>query len=326
MAQVETVRGPIDAARLGVTLMHEHVFVLNEEIRRNYPATWDEDQRTEDAVAKLNALHERGGATIADPTVIGLGRDIERIAKVAARTELNIIVAAGIYTYNDVPLYFQFRGAERADAASDPMTRMFIADITEGIAGTPIKAAFLKCAIEEPGLTPGVERVMRAVARAHAATGAPITVHTHPASRSGLTALRVLGEEDADLTRVVLGHSGDSTDVDHLAELADQGCLLGMDRFGLDILLPLEQRVATVAALCARGYADRMVLSHDASCHIDWFSPEQIARFAPSWHYGHLFDDVLPALRERGVSETQLEMMLVGNPRRYFSGPSPQGS
>jgi len=326
MALVETVRGPIDAAGLGVTLMHEHVFVLNEEIRRNYPATWDEEQRTEDAVAKLNELHERGCTSIADPTVIGLGRDIERIAKVAARTELNIIAAAGIYTYNDVPLYFRYRGAERADAASDPMTRMFIADITEGIAGTGIKAAFLKCAIEEPGLTSGVERVMRAVARAHLATGAPITVHTHPASRSGLTALRVLGEEGADLTRVVLGHSGDTADVDHLAELADQGCLLGMDRFGLDILLPLEQRVATVAALCARGYADRMVLSHDASCHIDWFSPEQIARFAPSWHYGHLFDDVLPALRERGVSETQLDTMLVGNPRRYFSGPSSQGS
>lgn len=326
MAQVETVRGPIGTASLGITLMHEHVFVLNEEIRRNYPESWDEELRTEDAVAKLNALRERGCATIADPTVIGLGRDIERIAKVAARTELNIIVATGIYTYNDVPLYFQFRGAERADAASDPMTQMFIRDITDGIAGTAIKAAFLKCAIEERGLTPGVERVMRAVAQAHVATGAPITVHTHPGSRNGLEAVRVLGEEGADLTRVVLGHSGDTTDVDHLAALADRGCLLGMDRFGLDILLPLEQRVATVAALCARGYADRMVLSHDASCHIDWFSPDQIARFAPSWHYRHLFDDVLPALRERGVSETQLEMMLVGNPRRYFSGPAAQGS
>jgi phosphotriesterase-related protein len=327
MAQVETVRGPIDTSALGTTLMHEHVFVLNEEIRRNYPQHWDEDQRTEDAVAKLNALRQRGCDSIADPTVIGLGRDIERIAKVAARTELNIIAAAGIYTYGDVPLYFQYRGAARGDAATDPMTRMFIADITEGIGGTAIKAAFLKCAIEQAGLTPGVERVMRAVAQAHVATGAPITVHTHPGSQTGLTALRVLGEEGADLTRVVLGHSGDTTDVDHLAELADQGCLLGMDRFGLDILLPLEQRVATVAALCARGYADHMVLSHDAACHIDWFAPEAITQFAPAWHYQHLFDDVLPALRERGVSETQLELMLVANPRRYFSGPAaPPGS
>ena len=67
------------------------------------------------------------------------------------------------------------------------MTAMFISDITEGIAGTGVKAAFLKCAIDAQGLTPGVERVMRAVAQAHLDTGAPVTVHTHPESGSGLT-------------------------------------------------------------------------------------------------------------------------------------------
>ncbi len=319
MGQVETVRGPIDIAAMGTTLMHEHVFILNEEVRANYPAGWDEQQRTDDAVAKLEALRERGCATIADPTVLGLGRDIGRIQRVAARTSLNIIAATGLYTYGDVPLYFRFRTGQRGDAASDPMTAMFISDITEGIAGTGVKAAFLKCAIDAEGLTPGVERVMRAVAQAHLATGAPVTVHTHPESRSGLTAIRVLREEGADLTKVVLGHSGDTADLGYLTELADAGCLLGMDRFGLDILLPLEQRVATVAEMCARGYAGSMVLSHDASCYIDWFPPEQIPAFAPSWHYQHLFDDVLPALRERGVTDEQLDTMLVASPQRYFA-------
>jgi phosphotriesterase-related protein len=323
MAQVETVRGPVDAGSLGTTLMHEHIFVLNEEIRRNYPGSWDEEQRIQDAVARLTALHRRGCATIVDPTVIGLGRDIGRIQQVAARTALNIVVATGLYTYNDVPLFFRYRGMNRTDAAGDPMTAMFIGDIEQGIAETGVRAAFLKCAIEEEGLTPGVERVMRAVGAAHAATGVPVTVHTHPASRSGLTALRVLREEGVDPARVVLGHSGDTTDLDYLTELADTGCLLGMDRFGLDILLPFEERVATVAAMCARGYAGSMVLSQDASCHIDWFEPGMIAAFAPAWHYEHLFDDVLPALRERGVSETQLETMLVTNPRRYFSPAAP---
>jgi phosphotriesterase-related protein len=320
MAQVETVRGPIDVASMGPTLMHEHVFVLNEEVRRNYPADWDEQERIDDAVAKLTALRERGCHTIADPTVLGLGRDIGRIQRVAARTDLNIVAATGLYTYNDVPLYFRYRGAERADAATDPMTAMFIGDITAGIADTGVRAAFLKCAIDSDGLTPGVERVMRAVAQAHVATGAPVTVHTHPESRSGLTVLRVLREEGADLSRVVLGHSGDSADTDHLMELADAGCLLGMDRFGLDVTLPFEQRVATVAALCGRGYAGSMVLSHDAACYIDWFRQDVIPRFAPAWHYQHMFDDVLPALRERGVSAEQVETMLVDNPRRFFSG------
>jgi len=119
-----------------------------------------------------------------------------------------------------------------------------------------------------------------------------------------------------------MGHSGDTTDLGYLASLADAGCLLGMDRFGIDILLPFEQRVDTVAELARRGYADRMVLSHDASCYIDWFPQEAIVGFAPAWHFGHLFDDVLPALLERGVSEAQVETMLVTNPRRYFSGPA----
>ncbi len=325
MAQVETVRGPVDTARLGTTLMHEHVFVLNEEIRLNYPSSWNEDARVADATAKLNELRHRGCDTIADPTVIGLGRDIRRIQRVAAGTDINIVVATGLYTYDDVPFYFRYRRAQGRPASSDPMTAMFIADITEGISGTGVKAAFLKCAIDEPGLTPGVERVLRAVGSAHAATGAPITVHTHPGSGSGLAAMRVLAAEGADLTRVVMGHSGDTADLDYLATLADAGCVLGMDRFGLDLILPFEQRVDTVAALARRGYADRMVLSHDAACYIDWFRPDQIPAFAPSWHFGHLFDDVLPALRDRGVGEAEIETMLVANPARYFSGPAETG-
>src|ERR1700677_1280804 len=140
MAQVETVRGPVDTGSLGTTLMHEHVFVLNEEIRLNYPAEWDEEARLADAVAKLNAGTQGGSATVADPAVIGLGRDIRRIQRVAAGTGINIIVAAGLYTYDEVPFYFRYRGAQRQSASSDPMTAMFIADITEGIPGTGVKA------------------------------------------------------------------------------------------------------------------------------------------------------------------------------------------
>ena len=91
-----------------------------------------------------------------------------------------------------------------------------------------------------------------------------------------------------------------------------------MDRFGLDVLLPFEQRVDTVAQLAAAGYADRMVLAHDAACFIDWFDPEAKRQAVPQWNYRHISDDVLPALRERGVTDEQIETMLVGNVRRYF--------
>jgi phosphotriesterase-related protein len=316
--RVETVRGPVDVDRLGTTLVHEHVFVLSEEFRQN-DAAWDEDAQVAAAIAALRALHARGVDTIVDPTVFGLGRSIPRVQRVAAEVELQIVVATGIYTYDAVPFFFRHR--PRVDGR-DPMTALFVREIADGIAGTGVKAAFLKCAIDQPGLTRGVERILRAVAAAHRETGAPITVHTHAPSGTGLVAQRVLREEGVDLTRVVIGHSGDSTDLDYLTALMDAGSYAGMDRFGLDALLPFEARVETVAELCRRGYAQRIVLSHDAACHIDWFAPGARELHHPRWHFGHIHDEVLPALRERGVTDAQIATMLIANPRDYFTMPS----
>ncbi|GAA1787468.1 phosphotriesterase [Planosporangium flavigriseum] len=318
MATVQTVRGPVDSAQLGSVLMHEHVFVLSEEIRENYPDYWDEEERIADAVRKLTELAARGISTIVDPTVIGLGRYIPRIQRINEQVDINIIVATGVYTYNDVPLHFHFQGPGLLFDTPEPMVDLFVRDLTEGIAGTSVKAAFLKCAIEAEGMTPGVERVMRAVAQAHRQTGAPITVHTNVHNQSGLLAQKLLADEGVDLTKVVMGHSGDSTDLEYLTRLADAGSLLGMDRFGLDLLLPFEQRVDTIAELARRGYAEKMVLSQDASCFIDWFPHELRLQAAPNWNYTHISDDVLPALQQRGVTEEQITTMLVDNPRRYF--------
>ena len=322
MTTVQTLAGPVELDQLGTTLMHEHIFVLTPDMLQNYPDGWDEEERVEDAVAQLRALKELGVDTIVDPTVVGLGRYIPRLQRIAAQVDLNIVVATGLYTYDDIPFRFHYQVPDPS-SGRDALTDLFVRDITEGIAGTGVKAAFLKCAIDRPGLTPGVERVMRAVARAHRATGAPITVHTSVHNEGGLTVQRILGEEGVDLSRVVIGHSGDSTDLDYLRRLADQGSILGMDRFGLDTLLSTEQRVDTVVRLCEAGYADRLVLSHDANCYIDWFPHAPLRQALPRWNYRHISEDVLPALRDRGVSEQQIEALLVGTPRRYFEASGP---
>ena len=315
---VETVRGPVDVDALGSVLMHEHVFVRSEEFRRNYPDLYDEDQQIVDAVARLRALKERGVDTIVDPTVLGLGRDIARVAEVNAQVDINIIPATGLYTYDSLPFFLQNHGPGTLLGGDELMVKLFVRDVVEGIAGTGIKAAFLKCAIEDR-LTPGVERVMKAVAQTHEQTGVPITVHTSAGNQTGLVAQDVLRGEGVDLGVVVIGHSGDTADLDYLRRLIDNGSFIGMDRFGLDVLLPGDQRIATVAALAAEGLADRMVLAQDASCHIDWF-PEGVREVvAPNWHYLHLHDHVIPALRDAGVTEDQVTTMLVDNPRRYFS-------
>ncbi|HET9689956.1 MAG TPA: hypothetical protein VFP61_02300 [Acidimicrobiales bacterium] len=318
MATVETYTGPIDTADLGTTLMHEHVFVLTPDMLQNYPAGWDEQLRVDDAVERLTRLKGLGVDTIVDPTVVGLGRYAPRLVEVARRVPVRIVAATGLYTYRDLPHQFDFVGPGTLIGGDDPLVDLFVNDITVGIAGTDVKAAFLKCAIDTHGLTPGVERAMRAVAKAHRATGAPITVHTDAHSESGLVVQDVMRSEGVDLERVVIGHSGDTTDLDYLRRLADAGSLLGMDRFGLDLLLPFDDRVATVATLCAQGYAERMVLAHDASCYIDWFEAGAPAQMAPNWHYEHISRDVLPALRQRGVTDEQIRTMLVDNPRRYF--------
>lgn len=319
-AEVNTARGTVPAADLGVTLMHEHVFVLSPEIIANYPEGWgDEAAREQAAVEKLNALKAIGVDTIVDPTVIGLGRYIPRIQRIAEQTELQIIAATGVYTYNDVPMFFHFTGPGTALDGPEPMIDMFIRDITEGIAGTGVKAGILKCATDEPGITPGVERVLRAVAQAHRATGVPITTHTHAHTRRGLEQQRIFAEEGVDLSRVVIGHSGDTTDLDYLEELIAAGSYLGMDRFGLDNILSFEDRVDTVAKMCARGHAGKMVLAHDASCYIDWLPEAALPLVLPNWHYLHIHNDVLPALRQRGVTDEQITTMLVDNPRAIFT-------
>ena len=259
--------------------MHEHVFMLTPEIQRNYPEAWgDEAKREADAISRLNELKSRGVDSIVDLTVIGLGRYIPRIARIAAATDINIVVATGFYTYNDVPMYFHFRGPGTLLDGPEIMTDMFVRDITDGIADTGIKAAILKCATDEPGVTPGVERVLRAVAQAHRQTGVPISTHTHAATRRGLEQQRIFTEEGVDLSRVVIGHCGDTTDIGYLEELIDNGSYIGMDRFGLDSFLSTEERVNTVATMCERGHADKMVLSHDASCFIDWLPEELVPR------------------------------------------------
>ena len=322
MATVQTARGPVDSSQLGTTLMHEHIFVLDTEIQQNYPEKWgSEEKRISDAVARLNELKSRGGDTIVDLTVLGLGRCIPRILRVARQTELHIIVATGIYTYRDLPFYFHLRKPDGA-SGSEPLTEMFVRDIREGIADTGVKAGILKCCTDEPGLTPDVERVLRAIAHAHRKTGVPISTHTHAGLRRGLDQQRVFREEGVDLTRVVIGHSGDTTDLNYLEELIRNGSYIGMDRFGVDVILDFESRVNTVATLCERGHADRMVLSHDAMCFWHWL-PESVVRSAlPKWNYLHIHTDVLPALRRKGVGEEQLHMMLVENPRRIFEQQS----
>jgi phosphotriesterase-related protein len=330
MAQINTALGPISPEQLGRTLMHEHIFVTSPEIEK-WPAgegvdpceEWDEETQVANAVEKLRELKRSGIDSVLDLTVIGLGRNTRRLLRVAqAVPEINVILATGLYTYDVLPFFFRFRGPDTLSGGPEIMTEMWVRDIERGIANTGVHPAILKCATDLDGLTLGVERVLRSVAQAHRRTGISINTHTPiPPEPWGLEQQRVLREEGVDLSRCVIGHGGGTQNLDYLQQLMDAGSIIGMDRFGLDTF-SFDETVGVVVELCQRGYADRMVLSHDAACYNDWF-PVEMLDSLPNWRWTHISHDVLPALRKAGLSEAQIDQMLVDNPRRSLTPVDP---
>jgi phosphotriesterase-related protein len=314
MTTVNGVAAPIESSDLGFTLMHEHILVANWSMRQAFADWVDVRALVDKAVSELKAAKEHGVGTIVDLTPINLGRDIHVLREVADRAEMQIIAATGLYWHEEPWM----EGWE-----ADRLVEWLIRDITDGIQGTDSKAGIIKCATDRPGVTPANEKLLTVAARLQRATGVPISTHTVPENRSGLAQQDVFEKEGVDLSRVVIGHCGDTADLAYLEEILLRGSKIGMDRFGLEMVLPTDERVATIATLCRRGYSQQLVLSHDACCHIDWFSDPAMLAAAPNWHYRYIPDDVIPALRKAGVSEEHLRDMTTDNPRRIFeqSGP-----
>jgi len=321
---VETVRGPVAASELGATLTHEHIFVLDLALLAAFRTDFEEEPAIARAVERLTALKAAGIDTIVDPTVYGIGRDIRRIQRVASRVELNIVVATGVFTTTELPPWFQYRHMLRPAHLGDVLVEMFVGDIRDGIRDTGgVKAGVLKCAIDEHGLTRDVERVLRATAVAHRETGVPILTHTDAASRGGLVQQAILAQEGVDLSRVVIGHCGDTDDLDYLLALLENGSYLGLDRFGADRYLSVEGRIAVVLELCERGWAHRLLLSQDADAFNDWFDPEWARRTHPRWRYELIPLEVVPELRARGLPEETIQALMVDNPRRLLAHAGP---
>jgi phosphotriesterase-related protein len=316
MSTVETVRGPVALTDLGTTLMHEHIFIVEPEALQNWGHTfgggyWDEEARVADAVTKLTAVREAGIRTLVDATAPGLGRYIPRIQRVNEAVDLNIIVATGLYAFLALPNFLTYRSDEAIAA-------LFVRELTEGIDDTGVRAAFIKCAVESHGLVGDIPRILAAVAMAHRETGAPVMVHTNAEYRTGLDAMRALTEQGVDPARIVIAHAGDSNDLSYLHELAAGGVWLGCDRFGIDHFNPLPDRIETLLELLSDGYGDRIHLSHDAGTFHDFMVDNPpFAEERPD--YLLLTNQVLPELRRAGVTQEQIDQMMVGNPQRFFA-------
>jgi len=313
---VETVNGPVDLEELGLTLIHEHFRATDEAARFQFPHLYDEDAEWEAALSDAKGVKSHGVRTIVEPSVMFLHRDVAFSKRVADETGLNVVPATGVYTYDHLPQVL-------ANRSEDEVAAIFVHEIENGIQGTDIKAAFIKCAADEPGVTPNVEKIHRAAARASQQTGRPIMAHSRPASETGLDQMRVFTEEGVDPAKVQIAHTGDTDNLDYIEKLLDTGCWIGLDRYGLDIFLPTERRNATTLALLERGYVERMFLSQDFCSTLDWFTAEvaEILRASevPNWSMTFLLEQVIPTLKEGGMTDEQLGQMMEENPKIWLS-------
>jgi phosphotriesterase-related protein len=318
MANVQTVQGAVDGDDLGIVLVHEHVRFRDEAVAQEWPERYDEEAEMDAALEAVAAAKARGVQTIVDPTAMFGGRDVRFMKRVAETTGVQIVACTGIYTYDYLPHYFENRDV-------DVMAEHFVADLEGGIQGTEIRAAFLKCAADAAGVTERVEKVHRAVARASLQTGAPIMAHSMPAVATGPRQVEIFEEEGVDPARVQIAHCGDTDDVAYIEGLIDRGVYVGLDRYGLEMYLPITARNATAAELLRRGHRERLMISQDFCASIDWFPAEAAPVFESqgairNWSMTLVFDEVVPALRELGVmDEETFQVVFRENPRRWLT-------
>jgi phosphotriesterase-related protein len=323
MTAINTVLGTCKPQDLGFTLIHEH-------LTAGFPGWeldnygFDRKREVANAAEKLKEIKALGVSSFVDPCPMELGRDPEFAAEVADKAGMRVIIATGLYN-EALGIPPHFRGLP-----VDAIAEVYVHELTEGIGKTGIKAGIIKTATGGiPGMTETAksisaneEKCLRAAARAHKATGAPILCHNDELGPFGRETLDVFADEGVDFNRVLIGHACGVGDMRYYFDILDRGAWIGFDRFGIETIASDKMRLASLIGLLAVGY-DRIMLSHDhVNCWLGRVSKEWQAFMAkcPNWNYAHICRNILPALNKAGVSEGTIRTMTVDNPRSYFGG------
>jgi phosphotriesterase-related protein len=314
MAHVQTVLGPIEPADLGFTLPHEHTQIALWHI----PDRWDYWQLARDAPAileELAAYRATGGSGLVDLTLDGVGRDPAWLTEIARSSGLHIVMGCGWYrgAYYPAEALIDRRSV-------DSLADQIVAEVTDGVGDSGVRPGIIgEIGTDKPWVSAQEERVHRAAARAARRTGLAITTHG-VLSPVGLDQLRILEEEGADPTRVVIGHADSYPVLGHHLAIVERGASVEFDFLGMSFT-PAERHgegraVDLLRELLSRGHVERVLLSQDV-CH-----DAQLTRYEGNG-YTYLARTFLPRLREAGVSDAEIETMTVANPRRILSVESP---
>lgn len=351
MKKILTVRGPIAPNELGMTSIHEHVFVDMREhwsepdtalgaglsdapvtpellaVLRRFPfsTTRDNlvlaDERL--AVRELEYFAHSGGSALVDATSIGLKRDPQALYRVSRATGLHIVMGGGCYVDRAHPAWV-------ADATVDDLASRFAADVVTGAEGTRIRSGIIGevgvsgfaggSRIKVGHMTENEAKVLRAAGRAAVETGAAVGVHVDLRSKGAYDVLDTLGEEGLAPERVVICHMDFVEDLDYHRDIAGRGAYVAFDSFGREYYEDHaglswsndRSRIEMIAHLVRDGLAERIVLGHDVCMKMD-------LRAYGGNGYGHIPTAILDRMRRREIPEEALHTMLVANPRRLLA-------
>ncbi len=307
--RVMTVSGPMPPEKLGFTLPHEHTGISLWHIANRWDY-WELSPDEDLIVEELRDFRRRGGGTLVDLTPPGVGRDPDRLRRLASSSGLNIVMGTGWYREAYYPAEALIDRRSVDDLAAE-----MIREFTDGVGGSGIRPGIIgEIGTDKPWVSAREERVHRAAARAAKQTGMAITTHGVQ-SAVGLAQLAIFIEEGVDPSRVVIGHADSHHDIDFYLEVLAAGANVQFDflghRFGVEEALE-PRLVETIVELLERGFAPQLLLSQDV-CHN--------AQLKANGGFGYVYlqQHFLPTLRTAAVGEGEIRQMTVDNPRRILT-------
>ena len=315
---VNSALGKVSADHLGRTLKHEHATTgfpgwFHDSRQPKYDRL-DSIERVVDAFAQLSSY---GVKTVVDPCPADLGRDVEMYAEIASRTGINLICAAGMY-YESAGLTYTFRYLEE-DAIAD----IFQKELEDGVGETGIRPGIVKIATGYGTVSAYERKILSAAAKAAKRTNTPVLSHTEKCT-CGHDQIDIICGGGVSPEHFLVGHSDGTDDVSYQASLAERGVFVGFDRFGIESIVSDEVRMNNLISLIDRGYRDHLMISHDYVVCWQGGAPgvapgASLSDILPDWKLTHIFESIIPALKTKGLSDEDIDAILIDNPRRFFA-------
>ena len=305
---IETIKGPVAVESLRLILPHEHLFTdLRGPTASNY-AQADPQDVVQAMLPNLEKAHAAGVTLLVECTPPGVGRNVAVMQELAQVSPIHLVMPTGVYREAYLPDFYR-------DASLEALADLWTAELTEGIEGSAAKAGFIKLAVSEDRITQREARNLRAAALASQRTGAVIASHTI-GGRLALQEMDLLEAAGLQLERFIWVHAQTEPDPAIHRQAAQRGAWVEFDAIGAPGQMDLH--LDAVHALIQAGYANNILLSHDAG----WYQPGQPGGLPPEGPrrgYTPLVEEFIPRLKERGVSEAVIHQLTVTNPARAFA-------